>query len=312
MAWWDPFVDWISGAADTASNAVSNAASNVGQAVSGVFGDGSGGTVPVGVGDIAAPLSGISYGGGFPVNTTSLGSIDAASLGGLPANTTSLGGLDLASAGGTGSSYGGMLSGAGFGDSGLAESGGGGLMSQGLDWAKKNPELVRTGGKAIGTLMNKNTPAPAKQAAFDAAAAGNTAAASVGKSQINQAPFLADNAMAQAKLSGAGATNALQQKLQQQGYKPGDAMYDSAMQQQQLGNAQNEATAYAAGQGERAKQESSGAGLMQPRNLEAYGALGTDQNAQQTNENTKRADLAGLAGHAFDIWSQPDKQQPQQ
>jgi hypothetical protein len=189
---------------------------------------------------------------------------------------------------------------------GLAQSGGAGLLGQATDWAKRNPDLLSNGIKALGTYTNKTSPAPANTAAYNAASSGNAAKTAVGTSLVNQAPFLAQKAEAASKGAGANASSALNQRLTQQGYKPGDAMYESMMQQQQLGNGQNDATAYAAGQGQRANQEATGAGLMTPTNLSAYSDLGKDQNAQQSAENTKNADVAGLAKNAFDIWSNPD------
>lgn len=208
---------------------------------------------------------------------------------------------DVASSAGT--MGGTAMSGAG---AGIADSGGAGLLGTASDWAKKNPSLVSDGIKAFGTLTSKNSPAPANTAAYNAASTGNAAKAAVGTSLVNQAPFLANNAEAASKNAGASATSALQQHLTQQGYKPGDAMYESMIQQQQLGNGQNNATAYAAGQGQRANQEATGAGLMTPTNLSAYSTLGNDQNAQQSAQNKQTADVAGLAKNAFDIWSNPD------
>jgi hypothetical protein len=83
-------------------------------------------------------------------------------------------------------------------------------------------------------------------------------------------------------------------------------MYDSAMQQQNFGNRNAETTAYAAGQGERAKQEGIGAGLLTP-NLTGYGSMANEQNAQQSAGNKQTADIAGIANKAFDVWSTPDK-----
>jgi hypothetical protein len=175
------------------------------------------------------------------------------------------------------------------------------------DWAKKNSSLVDTGLKAGLALTKQNSPAPASTAAYNTAAAGNAAKSAVGTSMVNQAPFMANNAEAASKGAGANASSALQQRLEQQGYKPGDAMYESMMQQQNLGNRANDATAYAAGQGQTATQEATGAGLMTPSNLDAYGALGTQQKDQQTSQNQTAADLATAGKTAFDIWSNPDK-----
>jgi hypothetical protein len=129
----------------------------------------------------------------------------------------------------------------------------------------------------------------------------------VGNSIINQAPFLANNAEAASKNAGANASSALGLRLQQQGYKPGDAMYDSAMQQQNIGNGTNDATAYAAGAGQSATQQATGAKLTQPTNLTAYDSLGGQQNSQQVAGNTTASDLGAAASKAFDVWANPDK-----
>lgn len=316
MSWWDPIVDYFGGDSGASfGDALGQTASNAGTALSGLFSGSDGASQVPGVATSLAGDLG-SYYGGTPVNTTSLAGLDAASAYPSYANTTTLSGIDAASkAANAGSGYGGLISGAGMGSSatGLAESGGAGLMDKatdwaktGVDWAKKNPTLVDraiTAGLALG---KNNSPSAATAAGYNAASAANAAKTAVGSSQINQAPFLADNALAASKNAGASASSSLAHRLTSQGYKPGDAMYDSMMQQQQLGNSQNDATAYAAGQGQRAAQEKSGADLMTP-NLTGYDTMAKEQNAQQGDNNQKTADLAALGKSAFDIWANPDK-----
>ena len=191
--------------------------------------------------------------------------------------------------------------------SGIADSGGAGLLSQANDFAKKNSSLINPLVQAGLTLGRSTSPAPATTAGYNAAAAANAQKAAVGNSLINQAPGLATNAEAASKGAGANASSALQTRLEQQGYKPGDAMYESAMQQQNLGNRSNDTTAYAAGQGQMANMMGTGAGLLTPTNLSAYDSLGSQQNAQQGAQNKAAADVAGAAKTAFDIYSNPDK-----
>ena len=189
--------------------------------------------------------------------------------------------------------------------SGVADSGGAGLLGKASDAIKKNAGLLNVGVNALGTLTSKNAPSAATTAGYNAASAANTQKAAVGNSLVNQAPFLANNAEAASKGAGANASAALQQHLQQQGYKPGDAMYDSAVQQQNIGNRTNDTTAYAAGQGQMASQMGTGAGLLTP-NLAGYSAMGGEQNQQQGAQNKQVADLAGAAKKAYDIYSTPD------
>ena len=157
------------------------------------------------------------------------------------------------------------------------------------------------------TLTRQTAPAAATTAGYNAASTANAQRAAVGNSMINQAPFLANNAEAASKGAGANASAALQTRLTQQGYKPGDAMYESAMQQQNIGNRTNDATAYAAGQGQMSSQMGTGAGLLTPTNLSSYDSLGKSQDAQQGAQNKQAADTAAAAKTAFDIWSTPDK-----
>lgn len=191
--------------------------------------------------------------------------------------------------------------------SGVADSGGAGLLSQANEFAKKNSSLINPLVQAGLTLGRSTSPAPATTAGYNAAAAANAQKAAVGNSLINQAPGLATNAEAASKGAGANASSALQTHLEQQGYKPGDAMYESAVQQQNLGNRSNDTTAYAAGQGQMANMMGTGAGLLAPTNLSAYDSLGSQQNAQQGAQNKAAADVAGAAKTAFDIYSNPDK-----
>lgn len=190
--------------------------------------------------------------------------------------------------------------------SGIADSGGAGLLSQANDFAKKNSSLINPLVQAGLTLGRSTSPAPATTAGYNAAAAANAQNAAVGNSLINQAPGLATNAEAASKGAGANASSALQTRLEQQGYKPGDAMYESAMQQQNLGNRSNDTTAYAAGQGQMANMMGTGAGLLTPTNLSAYDSLGSQQNAQQGAQNKANAGLAGAATQAFNIYNTPD------
>ena len=190
--------------------------------------------------------------------------------------------------------------------SGIADSGGAGLLSQANEFAKKNSSLINPLVQAGLTLGRSTSPAPATTAGYNAAAAANAQKAAVGNSLINQAPGLATNAEAASKGAGANASSALQTRLEQQGYKPGDAMYESAMQQQNLGNRSNDTTAYAAGQGQMANMMGTGAGLLTP-NLAGYDTMAKSQDAQQGAQNKAAADVAGAAKTAFDIYSNPDK-----
>jgi hypothetical protein len=294
MSWWDPFVDWFTGdSGSSVGDVLGQTASNAGSALGSLF-----------TGDGSSPGL-ASYSGGIPFNTTTLDGVNQASAGLMPMSTTSLDGINAASAG-LGSDYGGLTNGASIGSavgSGAADSGGAGLLSQGADYLKKNPSFINPMVQAGLALTKQNAPSAAKSAGYNAAVAGNAGNAAVGNSLINQAPFLANNAEAAAKGASANATSHLQQTLQQQGYKPGDPMYDSAMQQQSFGNRNAETTAYAAGQGQMASQEGLGAGLLTPKNLDAYDSLGSDQNAKQTSDNQTNADLGSAATKAFDIWS---------
>jgi hypothetical protein len=279
--WWDPIsdvADWVGSKLSDVGSAVSDYG---GQAL-GALQDlaGSAPTQAAGLADTSS--NALSGGYAMPVNTTSLAGIDAASSG-------------------AGADYSGLTGGAG-----IAASGGADLMGKATDWAKKNPSLIDQGIQAGLTLGRKTSPSAATTAGYNAASAGNAARSAVGTSLVNQAPFLANNAEAAAKGASASAESAKAQQLQQQGYKPGDAIYDSAMQQQKMDNRKAETTAYAAGQGQRATQEATGAGLMTP-NLTGYGAMAGEQNAQQGAENKQASDLAGLGKTAFDIWSNPDK-----
>ena len=287
MSWWDPIVDYFSGDSSAGiGDALGETASNAGTALSGLGSSALGAVQDYGA-SLGAPSSALSTGADY--------------TGGMPVNTTSLAGIDAASSG-AGADYSGLT-----GGSGIAASGGAGLMGTATDWAKKNPTLVDAGVKAGLALTKQNAPTAATTAGYNAAAAGNAAKSAVGSSLVNQAPFMANNAEAASKGAGANASSALHDRLTAQGYKPGDAMYESMMQQQNLGNRTNDATAYAAGQGQRANQEATGAGLMTPTNLGAYDSLGGQQNAQQVSQNKTAADVAGDAKTAFDIWSNPDK-----
>lgn len=204
----------------------------------------------------------------------------------------------------------------GAGAAGVTDAGGAGLLDKANDWAKKNSGLINPLVQAGLTLGRQTAPSAATRAGYDVAQAANANAkdiagqkTAVGQSLINQAPFLAQNAEAASKGAGANANAALQQRLQQQGYKPGDAMYESAMQQQGLGNRMNDTTAYAAGQGQMAGQESTGAGLLSTwtPNMAGYTSMASEQNAQQGAQNKQAADTAAAAKTAFDIYSNPDK-----
>ena len=309
MSWWDPLVSYFGGGDIDLGDAVSQTASGAGQALGGLFsGDsgGSGGYSSMGDGAIQSLGAVGDYSGGVPFDTSSLAGIERASAGAMPVNTTTLAGLDAASMGGSGTNYDGFINGAGTGDSGAAVSGGSDMVGKAVDWAKKNPSLMNTGIQAGLTATRKTSPVAATTAGYNAAAAGNAARTAVGTSMINQAPFMAQNNEAAAKGASANAEGREQQRLQQLGYKPGDAMYDSSMQQLKIGNRGNEATAYASGQGQMANQESTGAGLLTP-NLAGYEAMSDEQNAQQGADNKQNAELAGLGKTAFDIWANPDK-----
>ena len=284
----------------------------------------------------AAPTS---WGGeNFPSNTNSgmLGAADTGSaLGSLGDFTAGQGMAGLQSAGqnfpnigdfsgGAPSAMGGVASDAaptswggenfpsntnsGSAASGVADSGGAGLLSKADDAYKKYSGLVNPLVQAGLTLGRSTAPSAATTAGYNAASAANAQRAAVGNSMINQAPFLANNAEAASKGAGANASAALQTRLTQQGYKPGDAMYDSAVQQQNIGNRTNDATAYAAGQGQMSSQMGTGAGLLTP-NLAGYSAMGGEQNAQQGAQNKQASDTAGALKTAYDIYSTPDKAQ---
>ena len=286
MSWWDPIVDWFGGAADSAGDAINQGASALG----GLF-----------TGDSGTPSAGLNlFANDIPGQYSNVGGMaapDIASSAGV------MGGTPMS---GLGDGSAGLLGGDSLGSSvgsGAADSGGAGLLSQGADYLKKNPSFINPMVQAGLALTKQSSPSAAKTSGYNAAVAGNAGNAAVGNSLINQAPFLANNAEAAAKGASANATSHLQQTLQQQGYKPGDPMYDSAMQQQSFGNRNAETTAYAAGQGQMANQEALGAGLLTPKNLSAYDSLGSDQNAKQTSDNQTNADLGSAATKAFDIWS---------
>jgi hypothetical protein len=289
--WWDPFVS----AASDVGNAVGDAVSTIGD-----YG--------------SKALDGLSSLGSYAGDAISgLGSTGTNLFAGdSPGNYSNMGGAGLSSWELPDSGVDQMANNYGIGvsnaiGSGMAASGGAGLLSSATDWAKKNPALIETGLKLFGTSQQKNAPPAATTAGYNAAVKGNEARSSVGQSMINQAPFLANNALASAKGAGANASASEAQRLQQQGYKPGDAVYDSAMQTRSIGNQQNEATAYGSGQAQATSQMNTGAGLMAPTNLGSYDSLGNKQDAQQGAENKQNADYAGLAKNAFDIWSNPDK-----
>ena len=192
--------------------------------------------------------------------------------------------------------------------SGVADSGGAGLLSQANDFAKKNSSLINPLVQAGLTLGRSTSPAPATTAGYNAAAGANAQRAAVGNSLINSnAPGLATNALAASKNAGANLEQAFNQRMAQQGYKPGDAAYESGRDQLRLGAGANDMTAYAAGQGQMANMMGTGAGLLTPTNLSAYDSLGSQQNAQQGAQNKAAADVAGAAKTAFDIYSNPDK-----
>ena len=192
--------------------------------------------------------------------------------------------------------------------SGIADSGGAGLLSQANDFAKKNSSLINPLVQAGLTLGRSTSPAPATTAGYNAAAGANAQRAAVGNSLINSnAPGLATNALAASKNAGANLEQAFNQRMAQQGYKPGDAAYESGRDQLRLGAGANDMTAYAAGQGQMANMMGTGAGLLTPTNLSAYDSLGSQQNAQQGAQNKAAADVAGAAKTAFDIYSNPDK-----
>jgi hypothetical protein len=208
-------------------------------------------------------------------------------------------------------------------DSGIAASGGADMMgavkngaSKAYDWAKNNPELLNTGVQAGLQLLHKTAPTQASEKIAGLADQGNASGkaiadekSNVGRSLINNASFNANNAEAASKGASAASSNALKERMQQQGYRPGDAQYDSAMQQQGIGNAGNEATAYAAGQGQVANQMNTGAGLLTAYKPDTtgYDKLNDQQTGQQVANNAKTDALGTLATTAFDIYANSDK-----
>jgi len=170
---------------------------------------------------------------------------------------------------------------------------------EGTDWKgmiKKNAGLITPAINAIGTLSanSNNSPSPASQQQGQIA----TNVANTGASMVNQAPFMGQNSQNQAMIAGAAGKAALQQQLQRQGYKAGDAAYDSAMNTQDIGNRTNEATAYAAGQGQSMNAESTGAGL-QTNASAGLNNLSNNQNAQQQNQNKSNTALLGDFGQGL-------------
>jgi hypothetical protein len=289
MAWWDTISDLFSGAGDAIGNAASAVGDYGGQAMDAI-GNYAGNALDSGVNLFAGDSPGnYSNLGGGAIGGTASGAAGLASS--MPGDAMdNL--MGVTNAYGTGA--------------GLASSGGTSVLKSATDWARKNPAIVDTGLKLLGTSMQKTAPAAATTAGYNAAVKGNDARTAVGQSMISQAPFLANNALASAKGAGANASAAEAQRLLQHGYKPGDAVYDSAMQTGRIGNQLNEATAYGSGQAQSASQMNTGAGLMTP-NLAGYDSLGKSQDAQQGAENKQNADYAGLAKNAFDIWANPDK-----
>jgi len=316
MSFWDDLTGIFNGVTSGdwsgAGQALSQGVTDTGTALSGLGSSIGQGLSNVGS-TVGSGLSGLASDVG-----SALPSVDASNVPSVGGST----GSDVGSYGGSGvglqspMSYMGVGSsadsgaGSGMPDSGIsagAEAAGGASTTPGnsaTDWLKNNRTLGNLGVNALGTLLTKNTPAPASQTGFDQANAANTARSAIGTSMVNQAPFMANNMEANAKLAGANAEGALSQRLAQQGYTPGTPMYESMMAQQKLGDASNANTAYAAGQGQMGSAMTSGAGLMTP-NLSGYSALAGDQNAQQNNQNKQTQDLAGVASKAFDAWANP-------
>lgn len=175
-----------------------------------------------------------------------------------------------------------------------------------------NPGLVTAGLNTLNAgLMNTGVPSAFKQA-VGVQAEGNqsnkdTAAAktAVGTSMVGQAPFLANNALTGSMNSNAANEQATIRGLNQQGYKPGDAQYDSALAAGRTAASQNNGTAWAQGQGQMANQEATGAGLMTAYrpDTSAYSSLGNAEQKSQESENSQGTALAANAGNAFNIYA---------
>jgi hypothetical protein len=188
------------------------------------------------------------------------------------------------------------------------DSSGAGLVDKATDWMKKNPDLLKSGAQLASTLSAKTGVAPATQQAAgieSGANAFNKGVAeqknAVGTSEINQAPFYANNAIAASQGAGAARQQALHRQLTAQGYGPDSGVYRDMMAQQGLSNSQADATAYGSAQDARVKAENAGAGLLtnwRP-STSATSSLGSAQATAQQDENAKTSDIyAGLADFA--------------
>ena len=190
----------------------------------------------------------------------------------------------------------------------------GGLKKAG-SYLEAHPSLVNAGLNLINKSSVKTGTPPAYQQAAAVQTTGNESAkniaekkTAVGDSLVNQAPFLANNALAGSMNQNAANEAALQRSLTQQGYKAGDAQYDSAMAQHRTAASQNNGTAWAQGQGQMAGQEATGAGLYTAYtpNTSALDKLGDAQYKSQQDENTATTDGTALAQQMFNIYSGGD------
>jgi hypothetical protein len=332
MSWWDPIVDYFTGG-DSGSNVLNDVTNAAGDAVSDAAV-----TPGLDTGNLAQDAA-TSYGGAdkyLPagLDTGNLAQDAATSYGGadkyLPAGLDTGAGTGTGTVGntaagvGTGAIGGNADKAALFSDTGYGPTGTtmsditngivGGAKKAGSS-LKDNPSLINAGLNLVNNLTAKTGVPGAYNTAVDVQNQGNqsaqqTAAAktNVGNSLVNQAPFLANNALAGSMNSNAANEQALQRSLNQQGYKVGDAQYDSAMAQNRTTASQNNGTAWAQGQGQMANQEQTGAGLYTAYkpDTSAYTHLGgAEQTSQQDGNDANTAAIAD-AGQLFNIYSGGD------
>lgn len=301
--------DWLGNAGSAISNGVGTAANTVVDTGAGLFSDaGNMAAGLLGYGDLGAPAA--SMGSGLSGAADLASDVGSTMGSAMPIEGVGEAGRGVLSASNVG---------AGYTDPSVFNAGGE-TINKALDWAKNNPQLANSGLQFAKSLTAKNDVPQGYQRAAQLQDQGNQSAkdiaeqkTAVGQSMINQSPFYANNAEAGAMNTGAAQLEATKQRMTQLGYKPGDAMYDSAVQQQNIGNAQNRATAYGVGKNAELTGEAQGAGLLtswQP-NTSAYTQLGQAQQTQQQNENVKNSSAATAAQEAFNIWANPTQSNKQ-
>ena len=190
----------------------------------------------------------------------------------------------------------------------------GGLKKAG-SFLEAHPSLVNAGLNLANKSSVQTGVPPAYQQAAAVQTTGNQSAqqvadkkTAVGDSLVNQAPFLANNALSGAMNQNAANEAALTRSLTQQGYKPGDAQYDSALAQHRTSASQNNGTAWAQGQGQMASQEQTGAGLYTAYTPQtsALDKLGDAQYKSQQDTNTNKTDVLADAQNLYNIYTGGD------